>query len=25
LHGHSRHCSSWGWHNHHHDRYCRRY
>ena len=20
-----RHCSSWGWHHHHHDRYCNRY
>jgi hypothetical protein len=21
--GHHRHCSNWGWHNHHHDRFCR--
>ena len=20
-----RHCASWGWRNHHHDRYCRRW
>ena len=25
--GHHRHhvCGGWGWHNHHHDRYCRRW
>ena len=21
--GHHRHCTGWGWHNHHHDRFCR--
>lgn len=24
-HPHHRHCGSWGWRNHHHDRFCRRW